>query len=266
MSPEITPVPTRTATIRPLVSLTLVWVFLIAVVVQNVQRATPAILFAPVSTFTPHKLSVYITADNQVNTIENGVIKQHIPLQVCANRDLVLETSDLAPIVTHELMDWVDTQTAYSFMVDRSFYINSSNMGIDIVFNDGEQVRLQVECPGLGANSHLAAVFISNDMVYLADMTNGTAAPLFWMDTHCELVWSEGTRLNRAFPWEMSIPLAIDGSPVPGNSVIAFTFTTEGMTQLNMTEANAVSVVSKSGIVTVYSDCGAPVLLPRPKQ
>jgi hypothetical protein len=265
MSPETAPRPTRTATIRPIVILTFVWVFLIAVVLQNVQRPSLPTPTMDAPAFIPFKMQIYVTTDNTVHTMENGVILPHIPLQVCANRDLLLESSENAPSVTYETMDWIDTVVAYSFVVDRNYYIQSSNMGIEVVFDDGEKVRLKVECPTVGADINFAAVFISNEMVYLADMTNGTATPLFWMEANCELVWSEGTRVHRAFPWEMSVPLDSNGSMVPGDSVVAFTFTTEGTTQLNMSDATAVSVVSDSGVVRVYSECGAPKLLPRLK-
>ncbi len=265
MIPEVTERPaTRAQNMRTALSLVMVWVFLLAVVAQNVQRATPepqTASSAPRKAFDSHQVTFLVTSANEVFTLAQGVMMPHVSFTSCPNRELRLTTTSSAPIVTRERIEWMPVERAYAFTANRAYAIVSSNTSIEAVFDDGSRVRLAIYCPP--ARSHrFAMIFYHQGTVYLADVNAGTSTPLFILDEGCELVWHDDSGAYRAYPWEMSLPLYTGQQDLPSDSAVAFSFIAESSPQLSITSAAEVSIVHDGGLVQVYGDCGTP-LAPR---
>jgi hypothetical protein len=264
MIPEVTERPaTRAQTTRTVLSLVMVWVFLLAIVLQNVQRTAPdkPAAAAPPASFDSHQVTFLVTSASEVYTLAQGVMLPHVSFTSCPNRELQLTTTTNAPIVTRERIEWMPIERAYAFTADRAYAIVSSNTSVEAVFDDGSRVRLAVHCPP--PRSHrFAMIFYHQGTVYLADINAGTSTPLFILDEGCELVWHDDSGSYRAYPWEMSLPLYTGQQDLPNDSAIAFSFIAESSPQLSITSAAEVSIVHDGGLVQVYGDCGTP-LLPR---
>lgn len=258
MTPD-TPRPTRAAIFGSLVVLTYLWVFLIAIVLQNTRPSAAA--ETPAANYVSHEMVLMVDATDHVYTIEHGVMTQQVALMECP-KTFMITSSELAPLI--ELVDAtsLNAQAAYSMRVDRPFAVISSRTGLEIQFDDGAQVSLKVACQPNRSEVHYAAIFVRAGIVELADMSSGTVVPLFYLEDTCQLVWEQQGSEQRAFQWEMSIPVTSIDVSFEDATAIAFTFSTRGAAQLNMTRADQVEIISASGIVTLYTDCDTPVLMP----
>jgi hypothetical protein len=243
---------TRAQNWRATTVLLVAWVFVVAVVYQNITRPQSPTR-AP---FVAHDMLLYVTADDQVFTLENGVALQHVDLLDCPQRQIIIKKSETARSITPIEVLWQDTLVAYRFYVEQEFFINSSNIGLEIVFEDGESIALSIDCGSVDTEEFYSVVFVHGRMVYVADMSSGNATPLFILDEKCQLVWDNGDMTQRATLNDMAIPL-MTGSPndLPEGSVVAFSFATVGNATMMMGESNTVSIKSASGTIKIYSEC-----------
>jgi hypothetical protein len=242
---------TRAQNWRATTVLLVAWVFVVAVVYQNITRP-----LSPTRTFVPHDMLLYVTADDQVYTLENGVALQHVNLLDCPQRQIIIKKSENAPSVVAEDVLWQDTLVAYRFFVDQEFFITSSNIGLEIVFEDGASIALGIDCGSVDTEEYYSVVFVHGRMVYVADISSGNATPLFILDEKCQLVWDNGDMTQRAMRDDMAIPLMTGSSnDLPEGSVVAFSFATRGNATMMMGESNTVSIKSASGTVKIYVEC-----------
>jgi hypothetical protein len=247
---------TRAERVASAVVLCSVWVFLGAVLLQNLQRpqAAPADATTPTAT-AGRTVSIYVTHDNQVYTEDSGVILSHVPLLECPHQVIAVEVSESGPFVTRVERPMPGVRAAYSVWIDRPYVVISSRMGIQLRLDDGEHMRLDALCNRANA-AHMMGVFVRDDIVYLTDMSLGTSVPLFALEPHCRLLWQEGDQTTSAYPHEMSIPLTGVGNPFADRARLAFTFQTSGAPSLHAAAASTYHVVSPQGFVALSSDCG----------
>jgi len=247
---------TRAERVASAVVLCFVWVFLGAVLLQNLQRSQAAA--ADTSVPTPavgRTVSIYVMHDNRVYTEDSGALLAHVPLLECPHQVIAVEVSESGPFVTRVERPMPGVRAAYSVWIDRPYVVISSRMGIQLRFDNGEHVRLDVLC-NRASTAHLVGVFVRDDVVYLADMSMGTSVPLFTLEPHCRLLWQEGDQTASAYSHEMSIPLTGVGNPFADRARLAFTFQTNGVPSLHAAAASTYHVVSSQGVVALSSDCG----------
>ncbi len=270
---------TRAERIASAVVLCFVWVFLGAVLLQNLQRSqaaaadtsVPAPAVWRLSTnsrvvrwtansgvLTPavgRTVSIYVMHDNRVYTEDSGALLAHVSLLECPHQVIAVEVSESGPFVTRVERPMPGVRAAYSVWIDRPYVVISSRMGIQLRLDNGEHVRLDALC-NRASTAHLVGVFVRDDVVYLADMSMGTSVPLFTLEPHCRLLWQEGDQTASAYSHEMSIPLTGVGNPFADHARLAFTFQTNGAPSLHAAAASTYHVVSSQGVVALSSDCG----------
>ena len=157
---------TRAERVASAVVLCFVWVFLGAVLLQNLQRSQAAA--ADTSVPTPavgRTVSIYVMHDNRVYTEDSGALLAHVPLLECPHQVIAVEVSESGPFVTRVERPMLGVRAAYSVWIDRPYVVISSRMGIQLRLDDGEHVRLDVLCNRASAG-HLMGVFVRDDVVY----------------------------------------------------------------------------------------------------
>lgn len=247
---------TRAQIVASFVVLCYVWVFLGAVALQNQQRTpAPAAQAQPSVTATVGRtVSIYVTHDNHVYTQDNGEVLMHVPLMTCPQQVIAVEVSEHGPFVTMAERPAQGFRAAYSLWVDQPYVVISSRTGIQLLFDDGEHVRLDALCHR-SSTAHFMGVFVREGMVYLADMSLGTSVPLFHLEPHCRLVWRDAEHETSAYLHEMSLPLSGIGNPLAEDARLAFTFQTTGAPQLHVSDAFDFHVIASSGVVQLSSQC-----------